>query len=50
MIKTFEMPDTVNETPSGRARAEAVSTTQGRLVRATESWRGVRDGYRLASS
>lgn len=35
MIKTFETPDMVNETPSGRARAEVVSITQGRLVRAT---------------
>ena len=33
--KTFNDPDEINELPSGRARAEALTVSVGRLVRAT---------------
>jgi len=35
LLKSFDDPDETNSLPSGRARAEAVAVSGGRLVRAT---------------
>lgn len=35
LLKTFDDPDETNDLPSGRARAEAVTLSAGRFVRAT---------------
>ena len=42
--KTFNNPDETNELPSGRARADALTVSGGRLVRAT-----TQPGFRWAT-